>query len=199
MSAKAQNGDAKGRGGDGSGKMTAAKQALRDAAIVERRAAGTPWKEIAAEFGLSVRAAQIAHKKRIEADPIKGKTATELAEWIVDGFRSSIADLEAMAEAYVDQHPSAAVGAKKAANEARRDTLALLQSLGRVPLELGNLRILGELQTFSATVVGSLQEFEAVLSRVLAKEKPTRKDRRELADAAGRVRGVIEQAAESSG
>lgn len=133
---------------------------LRDTLILQRRAQDWTWEAIAAEAGLSVRAAQEAAERRraelplaLKADPLS------VVDDIMLGFQTSIGDFEALAVRYQEQHPSAAVGAKRAANDARNSVLVLLQATGRLPEDLATLRQLIEQRAVATTMVDSMERF----------------------------------------
>lgn len=167
-SAKAPQSRAKGKTPQ---RLTAAQQASRDTLIVTRVAQGWPWKRIAAEAGVTIRTAQRAHAAKKAAMPdLMSRDPLAIVRMLVEGFQMSIGDFEAMAVDYAQKHPSAAVGAKKAANDARGDLAALLQATGALPHELGTLRHVVELQNVATQIIGLVVGFEdAVKSMKLPK------------------------------
>ena len=147
------------KGGRG---LTNAEKALRDTLILQRRAERWTWEQIAEEVGLSVSACKRAAKAKkatmlqiLDMDPV------EVVKKIIEGFEASIGDLEVMAVEYASAHPSAAVGAKKGADEARRNLLTLLQSIGFLPNELGTIRWVVEVRQIVEVIMTSLTRFEA--------------------------------------
>lgn len=113
--------------------LTAAKRRLRDTAIAARFAAGWTQQMIAIEFGITerqVRRVLDDHGKMpsgLDARPI------ELIEELLRGYRVDIADFEAMAHAFAEKHPAAAIGAKKGARDSRESYGQLLLALGKLP------------------------------------------------------------------
>jgi hypothetical protein len=133
---------------------------LRDTLILQRRAQDWTWEAIAAEAKLSVRATQEAAERRrtelplaLKADPLS------VVDDIMLGFQTSIGDFEALAVRYQEQHPSAAVGAKGRANDARNSVLVLLQATGRLPEDLATLRQLIEQRAVATAMVDSMERF----------------------------------------
>jgi hypothetical protein len=168
--AKARSSRAKGKT---SQRLTAAQQATRDTLIVTRVAQGWPWAKIAKEAGVTVRTAQRAHAAKKAAMPdLMSMDPLAIVRILVEGFQMSIGDFEAMALDYAEKHPSAAVGAKKAANDARGDLAAILQATGSLPHELGTLRHVVELQAVAKQIIELVVNFEgAVKSMELPKAK----------------------------
>jgi hypothetical protein len=174
------------------GRKSAAEQALRDTLMVAREHQDWSIEKIAAEAGLSVPGARkaIAGKKKAMAaamplsqDPMKIVTA------VIEGYQSSIVDFEVMAHEYSVKNPSAAVGAKKAANETRERLTELLQAIGHLPHELGTLRWVAEVNVVVEQFVSIIEVFEA---RIVEMKLPKAK-REGVLDAAGDVRRSLEQ------
>jgi hypothetical protein len=177
------------KGGHG---LTNAEKSLRDSLILQRRAQRWTWEEISEEVGLSVSACKRAAKKKretmmklLDMDPI------EVVKKIVEGFEASIGDLEAMAVEYASAHPSAAVGAKKGADEARRNLITLLQSIGFLPKELGTIRWVVEVRQIVELLTTSVTRFEARIMELDLSEE----NRKHLEEASGELRGALKEAA----
>jgi hypothetical protein len=176
----------------GSKGLTNAEKSLRDTLIVQRVAQGWTWREISDEVGLSISQCKRAHKSKkqvmsdlLDMDPV------EIVKRVIEGFEASIGDLEKMAFEYGASHPSAAVGAKKGADEARRNLIILLQSIGVLPHELGTLRYVREVRVIVDLLVESVDRFE---KRVGAIEMPP-KHRKEVRKAADELRSSLKEAA----
>lgn len=101
--------------------------------IVARAAQGVPWEEIAREAGISIRSCQRAVETRKQMPTDLERAPMELVEEFTRDFRASIADYEAMAFAYSATNPTAALGAKKAADESRSRLINLLDNIGKLP------------------------------------------------------------------
>jgi hypothetical protein len=176
----------------GSKGLTNAEKSLRDSLILQRRAQRWTWEQIAEEVGLSVSACKRAAKAKretmlqiLDMDPI------EVVKKIIEGFEASIGDLEVMATEYAQHHPSAAVGAKKGADEARRNLITLLQSIGFLPNELGTIRWIVEVRQIVELLTTSVTRFETRISDLDLEPKV----RKQLEDASGELRKALHEAA----
>jgi len=172
--------------------ITNAEKALRDTLILQRRAQRWTWEEIAEEVGLSVSACKRAAKAKketmlqiLDMDPV------EVVKKIIEGFEASIGDLEVMAVEYASAHPSAAVGAKKGADEARRNLITLLQSIGFLPNELGTIRWVVEVRQIVELLTTSVTRFEARITELDLSDE----NRKHLEDASGDLRKALSEAA----
>jgi hypothetical protein len=175
-------------------RLTAAAQQVRDTLMIQRLAQGWDYHAIAAEAGISVSAAKRAIKARQEAAPLRlNADPVEVIERIFEGYQLSVGDLEAMAaEAQKKGQLSAAVGAKKAANEARDRMVAVLQATGRLPQELGALRHLIDLRAVAVRMNDTMDEFDEQM-RAAGKVKSEAERKRMVAEAAAKVRTTFDQ------
>lgn len=183
------NGIPKGKTG-----LSNAEKSLRDSLIVQRVAQGWTWEEISKEVHLSISQCKRAHraKKKVMAD-LLDMDPIEIVKSVIEGFQLSIGDLEKMAYEYGAAHPSAAVGAKKGADDARRNLVVLLQSIGVLPNELGTLRYVREVRVIVDILVESVDRFEKHLGAI---EMP-QKHRKEVLDASKQLRESLKEAAGS--
>lgn len=173
-------------------RLNAAQQSIRDSWIMARIAQGWTWEEAAKEAGIAVKTAKEAVRRRkqvlpnlLEQDPVK------IVEEVIQAFQSDAGDFEKMAAAYAESNPSAAIGAKKAAQDARWRMMVLMQSLGILPRQLGTLRHLVEIRGVVGVVIGAVDDFEeAVRGMKLPKAK-----REEILEASGAVRKELEEVA----
>lgn len=148
-------------------RLTVPQQHLRDSLMLQRKAQGWNWPAIAEEAGVSERAARDAVKKLKESSPdLMNMDPVAIVEQLVEGFQASIGDFERMALAYADKHPSAAVGAKKAADDARRNVAEILQATGKLPRELGTIRGVIEVRAVIAVVAQAVFAFREDVSKV---------------------------------
>jgi hypothetical protein len=120
--------------------MSTRERAARDAEIVEARVTGAGWAEVATRYGVSER-----HAKRVlaafrdtrprlhERDPI------EVVERALDEYDDIIDELRAVARQ--TRQDNARVGALKARLQATESRLSLLQAVGVLPRDLGQLRV----------------------------------------------------------
>jgi len=123
---------AKAKGATG-GKLSVMARQLRDTAIRARDAAGWTSPMIADEFEITDR-----QVRRVLADGKKMPSGIddapmEILEDLLRGFRGSIASFEAMAFDYRESHPNVALGAKRAADDARDRYAQLLSVVGKLP------------------------------------------------------------------
>lgn len=152
-----------GKGADGKPrKMSAAQQSLRDQLMVQRLAEGWSYPDIALESGLTVAGAKAAIKRRLADAPLGLQTdPVKVIEGVFQGYQLSVGGLEAIAvQAVGAENFSAAVSAKKGANEARDKQIALLQATGRLPQELGALRHLIDLRAIAVRMLDAMDQFE---------------------------------------
>lgn len=138
-------------------RLNASKAALRDSLIVARKAQDWPWEAIAAEAGITPRRCQqIVEEHRGIKSPLE-ELPMRLLEDLSMGLKLSIGDFEAMAAAHAEVNPAVALGAKKAANEARRDLLDLLQAVGKLPENLELFRTEAEMQRLAEQMVEKIE------------------------------------------
>lgn len=142
-------------------RLTAAAAGLRDSLIAARIAQGFTWEEAAGEAGISVTSARDAVANRRKVMPIQlNMDPAEIVERAFEGFMLSVADFERMAaEAARKDLYSVAVGAKRSANDAREKVLALLQVVGRLPEDLGDLRHLVDLRRIAQQMLDAVARF----------------------------------------
>lgn len=141
-------------------RLTAAKQALRDSLIVARAAQDWPVQAIAAEVDLSVeQVRRVLRGKRGVRSPLE-ETPMQLLEDLARGFKLSVGDLEAMAAAWVHDNHNAALGAKKAANDARRHFMDLMATVGKLPTDLELFQQEAALQRVADEMVQIMQSVE---------------------------------------
>lgn len=147
--------------------LTNAEKSVRDTLIVERVALGWGWEDVAKEAGLSIEQTKRNYRARLKALPqLLEMDPMKIIELLVQGFQNSILDLETMAKDYGEKHPSAAVGAKKAAVETRKDLAQLLQATGQLPHELGTLRHLVDIRLSVRKLLEIVERFEGKVTTV---------------------------------
>lgn len=169
-------------------KITNAEKTVRDTLIVERIALGWAWPEVAEEAGLSIDQTKRNYRARIKALPkLMEMDPMKIIDLLVQGFQGSVIDFEKMAIQYAERNPSAAVGAKKAAVETRKDIAHLLQTTGQLPHDLGTLRHLHDVRVTVQLFIEKVEEF---VVRVESVELPTKK-RAEVLAAAQELKGGL--------
>jgi uncharacterized protein (DUF433 family) len=151
-------------------RLTAAKKQLRDSAIIARTAQGLSPSVIAAEFDVTVRTVErVLAEQRSLPSPLDDRPM-KLLEDLARGYRLAIGDYEAMAVAWFEVNQSAALGAKKAADETRARLATLLGDVGKMPSNLELFRSEMEMQRIAeemvrimrAVAAGELDPSEAV-------------------------------------
>lgn len=151
------------------GRLTPALQYQRDLLMVQRQAEGWTWKDIAAEAGITMDSAKKAVralresgiKHGIKDDPVK------IIERYFEEFQLSVGGFEVIAvQALKENNLTAAVGAKRSANEAREKVLALLQMTGRMPQDLSALRHLIDLRAIAVRMLDVMDRFEEGMLRL---------------------------------
>jgi hypothetical protein len=135
-------------------------QAQRDILILQRRAQGWTWDAIAVAAGLSERRARDAAAKRRAEAPLALKSdPVQIVEDVMLGLQLSVGRFEELAARYQESAPAAAVGAAKAADDARLSVLALLQAVGRLPEDLTALRHITEQRALGGRMVDAIERF----------------------------------------
>jgi hypothetical protein len=142
-------------------KLNSAELAVRDTLIVTRRAQGWSFEAIAKEVKLSRTATETAYeRKRASMTSLLELDAKKILEGLIEGLQFSVGDLEQLAVAALEErNVSAAVQAKKAANEAREKLQDLLQTTGILPNDLGTIRHQIEFHVVVVEVVNLVHAF----------------------------------------
>jgi hypothetical protein len=84
-----------------------------------------------------------------------------LLEALATGFTRSIADYEAMAHLWLETNQSAALGAKKAADETRARLATLLAEVGKLPRDLELFRSEMEMMRIAQGMVETMRRVAA--------------------------------------
>ena len=146
-------------------RLSAAKQSLRDTLIVQRRAQQWTLEAIAAEAGVTTRTvSRVLAEREAIGEALLDRDPIDVVRDLAMQFEGSVADFEAMASAFVETNPTAAIGAKRGADQARERLLLLLQSTQRLPRDmggLGDLMGMRELASDMVTVVHAFKRGEA--------------------------------------
>lgn len=142
-------------------KLNSAEISVRDTLIVTRRAQGWSFEAIAKEVKLSRTATETAYdRKRASMTSLLELDAKAILEGLIEGLQFSVGDLEQLAVAAVEErNMSAAVAAKKAANEAREKLQGILQTTGILPNDLGTIRHQIEFHVVVVEVVNLVHNF----------------------------------------
>lgn len=151
---------AKGAGATGR-RLGSAKQQLRDSMIVARKAQGLSNAMIASEARVTERTVErVLADRRGVRSPLD-ESPMQLLEELAVGFRLAIGDYEAMALAWFETNQTAALGAKKAADETRIRLAAFLSDVGKLPSNLELFRSEAEMQRIAEEMVRTMQAVAA--------------------------------------
>lgn len=141
--------------------VTIAQRQLRDSAVVARSAAGWSSAMIAEEYEITDRQVRRILADRAAMPSGRGEKPMALYEEIARGFRASIADFEAMGHRYRDDHPNVALGAKRAAVDARDRYANVMAIVGQLPTNMSLFRGESELRRIADEIVATMLNFEA--------------------------------------
>jgi len=102
-------------------RLTAAEQALRDSLIVAQQGAGgTPMRSPPRPRWTAAPCAECSPTARLSGEALLDRDPIDVTKQLAPQLTASAADFEAMASAYGDVNPAAAIGARKGADQARR-------------------------------------------------------------------------------
>jgi predicted transcriptional regulator len=140
--------------------VTIMQRQLRDSAIVARATAGWSTAMIAEEFEITDR-----QVRRVLADERKMPSGLddapiEILEDMLRSYRGSIADFQAMAYEYRESHPNVALGAKRAADDARDRYAHLLTVAGKLPENLELFRAESVLRRLADEMIETMERVE---------------------------------------
>jgi hypothetical protein len=140
-------------------RLSPARALIRNELIVQRRLVdGWSWPKIATEAGVSARQCErIFEDAEKEPSGLLDQRPTEVIEEWLRGYRRSIEQFVAIA-AEAD-NSSSAVGALKAANDARDKIIVLLQAVGHTPNDLGRIKIARDLETIARSMFAAVEAF----------------------------------------
>lgn len=142
-------------------RLNSAQTGLRNSLIIARAAQGMEWKDIAKEAGISARQCQRVAEAARSVDSPVDESPMQLLEGIASGFARSIGDYERMAFAWADTNQSAALGAKKAADETRARLASLMAEVGKLPSNLELFRSEMAMQRIAEQMVGMMRAVAA--------------------------------------
>lgn len=111
------------------------KVALRNSMIVAMHARGDSFADIAKEAGITQKACRNVVDLAKKANSLLDEQSTQLLEDQIREWVSSIANYKALAHAWADSNQNAALGALKAADEARKSLMTLLENVGKLPTD----------------------------------------------------------------
>lgn len=152
-------------------RLTMAQQHLRDSAVLACLEAGWTQQQTADELGCTTRTVLNARKRMEQQRSPLDARPVEWIEQRMRGMLRSIRDYRAVAYAAMEEHPSAAIGAMKAADalEARLDDMLI--QLGKIPEDLSVLASQAEMERVQQAMVDCMSQL------VAGKIKPTQAQR----------------------
>lgn len=122
-----------------------AERLKRDAAIIQLLKRGISPEQVGAQFALTARTVRRIKARWREAEPgVAEIDATEIVQATLDNYEAAIEELAIVAARTTN--PGAKVGAVKVRLEALRGRIELLQAVGVVPHDLGQLRVIDDAQ-----------------------------------------------------
>lgn len=138
--------------------LTDYERVKRDAAIIQLLKRGISREQAGAQFGLSVRqVARIKKKYRSEVPDISELDPGELVRDTLDNYEAAIEELALLA-ARTDHGPTK-VGAVRVRLEALRGRIELLQSVGAVPHDLGQIRVIDDAQLVARQIAEVFERY----------------------------------------
>lgn len=140
-------------------RLPAAKALMRNELIIQRRLVDKwSWPRIAEEAGVNERRCRkiFAEAEEQPSGLLDQRPTAIIEEWL-RGYRRSIVQFDAMAAGA--DNTAAAVGAVKAANQARDSIILLLQAVGHVPHDLGRIKIARDLEALATTMFRAIEDF----------------------------------------
>lgn len=140
--------------------MNASQQAHRNAEIVSARLRNLPWASIANMYDLSERRCkQVFDEYRRENPTLRHHKPVEVVDWLLDGYEGCLEELAIVSN--TTAHDSSRVGAINGRMTALRQIAELLQAIGVLPHDLGQLRLQVDADVTIQRVVGVLRDFHA--------------------------------------
>lgn len=138
------------------------QQVERNLAIVERRARGDSWEDIANEHGVTIKRAKlIMAEYRRENPSLRNLLPVEIVDELLEGYS---ADLRALNETYdaavLCANINGRVGAINSRMAARARIAELLQAIGVLPHDLGTMHLVIEGQVMAEKVFSVLERYD---------------------------------------
>ncbi len=138
-------------------RLTVAEQADRNDQIAAARARGISYTQLARTYGLSKqRVQQIHHEYRAENPTIRQQTAVAIVDDLLEGYAADIEELALLSA--TTQSDSVRVGAINARMAARNKTTDLLQEMGVLPRDLGQIRVEMDARVTAKRVINILKQ-----------------------------------------
>jgi hypothetical protein len=143
------------------GELSKYQRALRDTAILARVHEGRTSKAIGAEFGVTGRTVENVKRTAREGTPSLDRQPLEIIEWLAMMELRSVGDFERMATFNVEKNPNVALGAKRAAGEARARYLEMMSAVGKLPENLELFRAESVLRRMADEMVETMERVQS--------------------------------------
>jgi hypothetical protein len=142
-------------------RLNALEQARRNIEIVNWRVRGLTWPEIAERANLSERRCRMIYQEYIENIDLalREEEPVKIVDELVRSYQAAISDLEKDAEDAPKGSP-ARIGARNSKIRAMRELAELLQAVGKLPTDLGDLGRLIDGQIVADRVMNVLDRFK---------------------------------------
>ena len=139
-------------------RLTPIQRARRDVQIINLLRRGITVERVAAQFALTTRAVRyIRQKYRDEQPDLSELDPTEVVRETLDGYEAAIEELALIAAGA--EHDATKVGAIRTRLEAIRGRIEMLQSVGAVPHDLGQIRVIEDVRESARQVIQVFREF----------------------------------------
>jgi hypothetical protein len=159
-------------------RLSPAQQAKRNGQIVRDRQADMTWPQIAQKHGVSPRGCRFIYRDWMtNAGPTVDHDPVRVVDDLLRGFLTDLWEFtEAADAAWQRGNVAVVVGAVRSRMDARSKAVELLQATGRLPKDLGRLRVEIDLRFVIDQIIEVFDEYdvsqnarEALVSRL---EKP---------------------------
>jgi hypothetical protein len=124
--------------------LTSTQRAKRNAQVVrDRLEAELPWEEIAKRNGINARhCREVVRSWLGEAGPTADEDPIKVVDDLLRGYSTDLWELtEAANAAWDERNVAAVIAAVRSRMEVRNKAVELLQATGRLPKDLGRLRV----------------------------------------------------------
>jgi hypothetical protein len=157
VTAKKKDDVAKKKDGGAAKRPTVAEQARRNEDIVAARMRGISYRHLARTYGMSKsRVHQIHQEFREEDGTLRNQDPVEVVDEMLEGFQSDIEELVLLGA--TTQQDSVRVSSITARMAARQKIIDLLQELGVLPKDLGQLSVQLDARMTAMKVLGVLKQ-----------------------------------------
>jgi hypothetical protein len=135
----------------------AAEQVARNEEIVAARMRGLSYIQLARTYGLSKQRIQQIHKEYRESNPtLRGHDPVEIVDSMLEGYSADIEELVLISA--TTQTDAVRVSAINARMAARNKTTELLQELGVLPRDLGQLSVAVDAKMTAVRILSVLKQ-----------------------------------------